>query len=110
MHRRLCAFALVAVLVCGVALTAGGAGASPSSTRREPAVMTARPHPTLATLTTSRTTRDRLPSLLAVLAALVLVGTGTRRADRPLATPRLVDVGSANAPSRAPPAPQNFAF
>jgi hypothetical protein len=72
--------------------------------------MATRAHPAVTPLSSARTTRDRLTSLVAVLAALTLVAAATTGADRPRSGPRLVEVASTRAPSRAPPAPQNLAF
>jgi hypothetical protein len=110
MRRRLRVLGLVAGLLCGVAIASGGAASSGALTaRREPAVIATRAHAVVAPLTT-RTGRDRLPPLVAVLAALVLVAAGSSWADRPRSSPRRVEVASLLGPSRAPPPIQNLAF
>lgn len=102
---------LAALVVCGVTL-ASGVVVHPegSPTPRREAAVVVRAVGAFAPVTASRPAGERLPSLAAVLAALVLASAVTRRADRPASAPRLADVASTWAPSRAPPAPQNLAF
>jgi hypothetical protein len=112
MHRRLRALAVVVLAVSVLAVVSSVVARSDGTPapRREAAVMAARTGGAVIPLTTSRSTRERLPTLVAVLAALVLASTVTRRTERPSSAPRHTEVASTQAPSRAPPAPQNLAF
>jgi hypothetical protein len=111
MHGRLRAIGVVVLVVCGLALASGVAGqpdeqAAPghhSALVAGWAHLARQPVPT-------RPTRSRLPSLVALLAALLLAVRVGRRSDRPRALLRLAEAASIRAPSRAPPALQNVAF
>jgi hypothetical protein len=111
MHGRLRALGLVVLVVCGLTLSSTGVGHldTAGSATGEAAVMAGRVLAPARQLT-PRPTGERLLSVVAVLAAVVL-GTALRRGtDRPRALLRLGQAASTPAPSRAPPAPQNLAF
>jgi hypothetical protein len=105
MHRRLRAVA-VAVLVV-VAVTAGADKLLPSPShapaRTEPGVVLARTGPALAPLGVARQARERLPLLLAALAAIGVAPALARRPVRRTPGSTRFRPASATAPSRAPP-------
>jgi hypothetical protein len=103
MHRRLRAVALAVLVVVAVTAGADKLLPSPAHAPTEPGVVLARTGPALAPVGAARQARDRVPLLLATLAALGVASAVARRPIRLTPGSPRFRLLAATAPSRAPP-------